>query len=221
MLGDEPLDLPHVLGGADEALGDIVHAVLQAQYQVIFVLVSKGRGPGGDVGQVDPLVLSQLASVNHATANVGGGDGQDLQLDLAVGQQYTVSLIYVSGQVLVGGGHDPGITYDVPGGDNHLGPGFQVHFAAILQGADAYLGPLEVLQDRQGHAQFLCTATEGGDGLDVLVWGAVGEVEPGHIHALLYKPLNHLLRVAGRAYGAYDLGLTHGVRLAGRVHRGE
>ena len=50
------------------------------------------------------------------------------------------------------------------------------------------------------------------ENLTVLSPGSMGEVQPGHIHAVLDEPLKHIRRTGSGANGANDFGSRHGLR---------
>ena len=62
-------------------------------------------------------------------------------------------------------------------------PGTQVYRGVIAQRAGADFGPLQVLQNADGASQLGGDLAQGADALQVLVVGAMGEVEAGNIHA--------------------------------------
>ena len=55
-------------------------------------------------------------------------------------------------------------------------------------------------------SQFAGSLAKSVDHHGMLFVGAVGEVQPGHVHTQQHEIANHLLGVADRANGANNLG---------------
>ena len=75
---------------------------LQRPAQVLGVLLRQRRDGHGDAGQVDALVVGDLAGHDDLGDDVGVVDRDDLQPDLAVVDQERVAGLHVAGQTLVG-----------------------------------------------------------------------------------------------------------------------
>ena len=101
-------------------------------------------------GDVDALLVLDLAAVQHLADDVGVVDGLDLQLDQAVVQHDGAAGLHVLRQILVGDGADLLGALDLAGGQGEHLAGIQ-HLGAVLKVLQADLGALGVQQgsDRQ------------------------------------------------------------------------
>jgi hypothetical protein len=79
-----------------------------------------------------------------------------------------------------------------------------------FEASGAYLGALQILQNADGAVLLFRGAAQAGNIARVLLMGAVGEVQPGYIHAQPHQLTEHGFGIARRANGADDLGAAGG-----------
>lgn len=100
------------------------------------------------------------------------------------------------------------IPHDVPGGQGELLAGPQ-HDGTCGEGLQPDLRPLGVQHGGHRQAQLRPQGLQGVQTTLVLRVAAVGEIEPGHVHAGLQHLPQDALPVRGRTEGAHDLCLSH------------
>ena len=201
-------DLPHVVRRADEAGGDEVKALFHAEEDVLPVpLAHVGHGQA-DARHIDALVVFHGPVVFHPAADVRRCGLQHRQAHQAVVQQDGVAGLHVPGQVGVGDGAALLIPHDVPGGQGELLAGPQ-HDGTCGEGLQPDLRPLGVQHGGHRQAQLRPQGLQGVQTTLVLRVAAVGEIEPGHVHAGLQHLPQDALPVRGRTEGAHDLCLSH------------
>ena len=183
--GDESAHFLRILRPAHERHGDRVHALLEPEGQVDGVLVGEAGDGQGRTRQVDALVGAQASAQDHAGFGAGGGDGGQLEFELAIIQQDAPAF----GQrgVDLGeieGDEDPFGILDgsIRGGQGDGVALFQVD-ALGGQCADAQFRPLQVLQDGERLAGLFGQCAQLRDARLVIGMRAVREIEPGDVHA--------------------------------------
>ena len=80
---------------------------------------------------------------------------------------------------------------------------------AVFEGADPVLGALGIQQDGNGQIQLLTDLFDEVNLLLLLLMGAVGKIQPGHIHTGQAHFFQSLLVLGGGANGADNLGFPH------------
>jgi hypothetical protein len=212
----------HVGGVAHEGQGHVVDAVGEAEVQVGPVLLAHGLGPEAHAGQVDALVLLEHPALDHLAAHLHPVGGEHPQLDEAVVHQQPVARAHVLGQVRVGGRHLAGVPQHLgAGGESDGGPRLQEH--AHLAGGQrpgADLGPLQVLQHRQGLPQPARGGPHLVEGEGVVLGASVGEVQAGHVCAQLEELADGLGIGGGWPQGGDDLGAPHRRSITPHAGRG-
>ena len=213
-LHDQP-DGVHVGRLPHERQGDKVDPEAEGEGQVVDVLGGHGRGAEPGAGQVHALVVRQRATLDHPAGDVPAVGGDGLEPDEAVVDEERVARDHVAGQVLVGHRRPLAVALAGLGRDGEDGAGLQDGGAAV-EAAEADLGALEVGQhaDRPSYrvgGLAHCRAERG-----VIVVGAMGEVEPGHVHPRLDQLPDGLDRARGRPEGADDLGAAKSCRAPSR-----
>ena len=83
------------------------------------------------------------------------------------------------------------------------------HLHAVLELFQADLGALGVQQSSHGLAQLGTDGFQVVQAALVLLIGAVGKVETGHVHAVGDQLAQHAVLIGGRAQGADDLCFSH------------
>ena len=208
ILVQQVADVVDVLCGADEGSGDEIEALLDAEDDVVAVALAQVGHGQVDAGDIDALLGLDLAAVEHFADDVGVRDALDGQLDEAVVQHDGAALVDVLGQVLVGDGADLLGALHLAGGQGEGLAGFQ-HLDAVLELLQTDLGTFGVQQSGHGLAQL------GAEGLQhiqtalVLLVGAVGKVEAGHVHAVGDQFAQDAVLIGRRAKGADDLRFSH------------
>ena len=167
-------------------------------------------------GRLSPLFEFRTPPVTTRVVISGPATAVTDQLQQAVVDQDAVARLHDLGQQLVLDGDTARRAGDVLRGQHQRLPLGDGH-APLLHDADPQLGALQITQDGDGLARGRRRRADAGDGLGVKGLFAVGEVEPGHVHAGLDEGGQQFRLAAGRADGADDLGaqkLKHGVSLA-------
>ena len=161
-----------------------------------------------DAGHVDALFVFDLAAVQHLAGDVGVGHVGDAQLDEAVVQHDGAALVHILGQVLVGDGADLLGALHLAGGQGEGLAGFQ-HLNAVLELLQANLGAFGVQQGSNGLVQLSADSLQHVQTALVLLVGAVGKVEAGHVHAVGDQLAQDAVLIGRRAKGADDLRFSH------------
>ena len=208
VLVQQVADVVHVLCGAHKGSGDEIKALLHAEDDVVAVTLAQVRHGEVDAGHVDALFVFDLAAVQHLAGDVGVGHVGDAQLDEAVVQHDGAALVHILGQVLVGDGADLLGALHLTGGQGKGLACFQ-HLHAVLELFQADLGALGVQQSSHGFAQLGTDGFQVVQAALVLLIGAVGKVETGHVHAVGDQLAQHAVLIGGRAQGADDLCFSH------------
>ena len=161
-----------------------------------------------DAGDIDALLGLDLAAVEHFADDVGVRDALDGQLDEAVVQHDGAALVDVLGQVFVGDGADLLGALHIAGGQGEGLTGFQ-HLNAVLELLQADLGAFGVQQGSNGLVQLSADSLQHIQTALVLLIGAVGKVEAGHVHAVGDQLAQDAVLIGRRAKGADDLRFSH------------
>ena len=201
-------DLIHILCGAHEGSCDEIEALLDAEDDVVPVALAHVGHGQVDAGDVDALLVLDLAGVQDGADDVGVGDFLDGQLDQAVVQHDAAAGLDVVGQVLIGDGDDVLGALHLAGGEGEGLAGLQ-RLGTVLKILQADLGALGVQQGGDGLVQLLTDGLQSIETALVLLVGAVGKVEAGDVHPVLNQPPQHAFLVGGGAQGADDLGFAH------------
>ncbi len=205
---DRPFDVQQILGPANEAQGNEVHAQVQGEGEVLPVLLGEGGLGDVDPRQVDPLVVGEFAPVDDDADGAGVGGLLGAELHLPIREQDGVAGLDVIAEALVGGGDDA-IVPDLlrgPYGDPVTIPEGE---RAALELPDADLGALEVREHRHRLPRL---SGGGAKQLELPLMGLpgpVGEVEPGDAHARPDQLDEHGAIERCRSHGRHDLGPTH------------
>ena len=197
-----------VLCGAHEGSSDEVEALLDAEDDVVAVALAQVGHGQVDAGDIDALLGLDLAAVEHFADDVGVRDALDGQLDEAVVQHDGAALVDVLGQVLVGDGADLLGALHLAGGQGEGLAGFQ-HLNAVLELLQADLGAFGVQQSSNGLVQLSADSLQHVQTALVLLVGAVGKVEAGHVHAVGDQLAQDAVLIGRRAKGADDLRFSH------------
>lgn len=132
--------------------------------------------------------------------------GVDREHDEAVVQQQPVAGAHVARQVLVVEAHSLGVAgLGARGVEHELGARLEPDLA-LRELADADLGALQVGHDRHLAARLACGLAHHGGAVDVVLRGAVAEIEPHHADLVQDHLLQQLGRVGRRAERGDDLG---------------
>ncbi len=199
-LSYDPARRLRVLRPPDEAEGDDVDPLRQAEAQVFLVLLGQGGGGQPRPRQVQPLVLGEETAVDDDRLNLPGGDGGNLKLDVAVVDEDGVAGVNLLGQVLVVRVDAFLSSFDRPGGYRERRARLELDRAA-RQGPDADLRPLEVLHDGDDAARLAGDLPHRRDPAAVGGAVVVGEVETHHVDPGLDELAKHRLVVGRRAEG--------------------
>ena len=211
---------PHIqqiLTAGDKGTGNEIHILLNAEQQIRLVLLTEEGLLEHLVGEAHTLAVGHLAPGQHLADHVGVGSFLHLEDQQTVVHQHPVAALEVIGQPGIADGDVVLVALLLPGGKGEGIPLPDLDLP-VFKGADAILRTLGVQHNGNGQAQLLPHALDELDLLTVLLVGAMGKVQPGHIHARLTQAGQRLL-VTGRADGAYDLCFTHNHSLLCRCQR--
>ncbi len=199
--------LGHVLGPLHEGQRHPVHTHVQAEGQVGQVLLGQGRDGQHHIGNIQTLVVGQLAAGDHPGFGVIQAVMLDPQADAAVVQQQF-------------GAHMQGVEHlGVQQRCALAGAGGLVHVQAehlaglqrrlaIFELAHAQLGALQVHQHADGAAGLAFQGADGFVALQMVLVRAVAEIQAEHIGTSQEQALDGLGRGRGGAEGGEDLGVT-------------
>ena len=216
VLAEEVVDVLQVLPPGDEGAGDEVHVVLDAEEDVLLVLLAEIGLAEDLVGEAHALVVGGLAPHQHPAHRVGGGELLHLKGEKTVVEENPVSHRQVLHHAGIAYRHTLLIAYDLLRGEGEPVP-LPEGDLSLFKGADAVLGALGVQHDGDGKLQLLPHGLDEVNLLLVLGVGAVGKIQPGHIHARQAHGGEGLLVLTGGADGADDFCLAHNVLLFTKV----
>ena len=208
VLVQQVADVVDVLCGAHEGSCDEIEALLCAEDDIVAVALAHIRHGQMHAGDVDALLVLDLAAIQHLADDVGVVDGLDLQLDQAVVQHDGAAGLHVLRQILVGDGADLLGALHLAGGQGEHLAGFQ-HFGAVLEVLQADLGAFGVQQGGDRLAQLFTDGLQLFKTAQVLFVRAVGKIEPGNVHAIGDQLAQNAFFIGGRAQGADDLCFSH------------
>ena len=201
-------DLPHVGGGADEASGYEVKALLRTEEDVLPVPLAHVGQREADTGNVDALAVFHDTVVLYPAADGGGGGVQHGQSHQTVIQQNGVSRLHILGQLGVGDGAAVLVTHDILGGQGELLPGVQ-HHGAVGKGLQPDLRPLGIQHGGHRQVQLFPQGLQLIQPGLVLLVRSMREVKAGHVHSGQQHFPQDALPVCGGTQSAHDLGFPH------------
>ena len=213
LLGDQAARLGHVLGTLDEGQRDPVRAHGHGEVQIRLVLLGQRRDGQKGVGDVDALVVGQVAAHQHAHVGKVGAVLFHPHAQAAVVQQQLGAL----GQR----GENLGVGQRRALGGAHLGRQIEAEMRAAFQMdlaafelAHAQLGTLQVGQHGDGAAHPALQLADGVVAGLMIGIGAVAEVQPEHVGSGDEQALDRLRGGRGRPQRGDDL------RVSCSTHRG-
>jgi hypothetical protein len=142
----------HVLDGADEGQPDIIHSLLQAEAEVVQILLTEDREAGEPRRDVDALTGAQTAAADDATIDLHLRHALDTELDGSVGEEQRVARFDLARQGRVRHRHPAGGALDRNRREDERVTGFE-RDAPAGDGADAHLGSGEILEHADGDSQ--------------------------------------------------------------------
>ncbi|MDT4837335.1 hypothetical protein FQZ97_710650 [compost metagenome] len=192
---------------------DIVRAQGHGGLDVVHVLGRQRRRRQAAALAVDALVVGQVAANAHGGEDLGAQHAVHHQHDQAVVEQQQVAGADVARQVLVVQA-DAFLIAELAGGIEDKGVARLERDLAVLELADTDLGALQV-----GHDGDLAPARLGGlahqaGAVDMVLRGAVREIQPHHVDACGNHARQDLQRAGGGADGGNDLGGTGHARVS-------
>ncbi|MDT4836554.1 hypothetical protein FQZ97_702590 [compost metagenome] len=177
---------------------------------IVHVLGGERRRGQAAALLVDALVVRQLAAEIHRGVHRWTHHLVDDQHDQAVIEQQRVAGLHVAGELLVVQAHAFEIAQLGARGIEHEFFTRHQHHLALGKLAHADLGALQVGHDADLAPGALGRCAHQRGAVDVVLRGAVREVEANHVHARADHGFEQS-RVAGsRAEGGNDLGGAHG-----------
>ena len=210
VLAQDVAHLADIGGGSREACRNVVKAGFAPEDQIVPVLRADERHRQVCPGDVDALVVRDLAAVAHGADDVRIRDLIDAHADETVIDEDGAADRHILRKALVGDGAAGLIAQDLLGGQGELLTGLEFH-GAVLEIAQADLRSLGVQEGGDRKIQLLAHLQHLVKALLVLLVGAMGKIEAGDIHAGLHQFADGLLVIARRSECADDLGLSHSV----------
>ena len=230
--GDQATGLLDVGGALDEAEGDPIDTHVDGEVEVDQILGRQGRDRQHRAGNVDTLVVRQLAADQDAGLGEIGAVTLDQQADAAVVDQQFGSHPE-SGEHFRMGQRRPHLVAQFRRQVEAKGIAIVQANLAAFDVADAQLGTLKVGQHGDRPMQLALDVADGVVARLVIGVGAVAEVEPEHIGASDKQVFDRLRGGRGRPQSGDDFGVTvslhriafvvsaHHSRLAAVWHRHE
>ena len=197
----------HIGGLPDKGLADIVHAVFEAEGEILAILFRNRRRGNHGARQVDPLVVAQRSAHHYPAADFVARNVKDGQLHVSIIQQDPLAGAHILGQTGIGGGKEAVLSQHIAGGDGHLRAGLQVHRAVFHQ-AGADLGALQIAQDGNSEGPVRRLFPDNGDEFRLFLLSAVRKIQPEHIHAAVHQGADHVAVFRSRPQGSDNLGTT-------------
>ena len=197
-----------VLLPGHEGAGHVIHVVLDAEQQVVLVLLAQVHLIQDLAGEGHALAVAQLAARHHPAPDFRPFDFHHVHGDQAVIDQYPVARVQILVQVGIGDGHLVFVALHVV----HM-QGEQVALVqenlVVHKGFDPVLGAFGVQHDGDGQVQLFPDGFHPADLFRVFRVGAVGKIDPGHVHARQHHFFQDFFALAGRADGANDFCFAH------------
>ena len=197
-----------VCGAAHEGHGDVVKIVLYGKFEIAAV-------PGGEAwqghvhaGHIDAFVVAQHAAGNYAAKNVCAGQVFHLQFDQSVVEQDAVADMKVLGQGVIGDGYATFAAGKVPAGQGKAVAGSQSD-RPVCKCADTDFRAFGVQNGGYGDPLLPAGRAQLFEHGQMARMAAVGEVEPGGVHAAAQQGAEHGVAAAGRAERADDFCFSH------------
>src|SRR5881296_1600719 len=200
-LAQEVPHLPDVGRRSYERDGDEVNGVLEAEAEVLAVLVGEARNRERHMRERDPLVIADAPPHDDPAAHLLRRCLFHLELDHAVVHPDLVARADVR-EVL-------GVVQRRALRGAHHGLRAERERLAGPEGAEADLRPLQILKDRDRPAPAGLALADQPDDLGVLGVGAVGEVHAGDVHARGDQAVELGAALAGGTEGTDDPGPPH------------
>ena len=154
-------------------------------------------------------MLAERAACQTFAVDFGALNAFHFKLDDAVVHRYGVAGLQVLVEILIIDADLRLVPCHVLGGKGKAVPRFHFHLTGS-KCSDAVLRAFGVQHDGDGQPQLLTYPLDQLDFPLVFGMGAVGKVQPGHIHAGLTHAGQGLLIRTDRANGAYNFGFSHG-----------
>ena len=207
----QPAGVIHVRGIAGKGHCQVVQFHLGSQLDIGLVLLGQGRGGEAAATAVDALVVGQRAADGHLAVQGVGCGLEHAHHHPAVVQQQFVADAAVLDQIRVVDADDvlgTGVQ-GVAGGEGEAVANLQFD-ALAREFGDADLRPLQVAEQGNVAPVFGRQLTHQACAGLVLVRGAVGEVETGHVEAGDDQLFEDFGAVAGGAEGGNDFAAAKG-----------
>ena len=175
-------DIEQILPARDERTGDEVHAVLDAEDNVLAILLAQIRLAEHLAGEVHALFIAQQAAYEHGAMRFRIGHLVDAKAEHAVAQKDHVAGLKILHQVFIADRNAMLVADDFFGGEGEF---LSLHerYLPLFKGADAVLGPLRVEHDGDGQIQLLAQLFDAFNARQLLRVRAVRKIEPRHVHA--------------------------------------
>ena len=201
-------DSQNVLGGADKGGRHKIEPLPDTEEQVLLIGIAKVGHGKGDAGDVNPLVVGDLAAVDHGAGDVGIGNGLHPQLHQAVINQDAAAGDHVPRESLVGDGSLLLGPHHLAGGEGKGSAASQLD-APPLKIPQANLRSLGIQQGGNGQPQLRPQLPHQPQLFQVLLVAAVGKVEAADVHSQQHHFAQGHLVAGGWAKGADNLCFSH------------
>ena len=198
----------HILPGGDKGGRHKIHAVLNAEEQVLFILLAEEIVGQDAVGKIHAFPIGQVAAGHHPAQGVAALQLLHAENHQTVVDHDGVADLQIVDEALIGDGHPSLISDDILGGEGkHVAVLERDLF--VFESFDAVFRPLGVEHDRNGQLQLLPNPLDQVDFLLVLLVRAVRKIEARDIHARQAHLRQGFLVFAGRPDGADNFRFPH------------
>src|SRR5690606_12665251 len=206
---------PHVLGFAHEGRRDHVHAHAHAVADMFLVAFGQGGQVQVRVGDHQAFAGRKRAADDDAAVDDLAFDGIHLELDEPVVQEDGAARPHDAVQVRIADRRLGAVAFNGPAAADEAERLARLQHRAGLHGAHTNFRPLDVQQDANVALGRLRGLADAADALALLFHGAVGKIQPGHVHAGRDELVQD--RIGRGPDGAYNLCASHSYPSLGRT----
>ena len=183
--------------------------VLNAEQQVLLVLLAQVGLLEDLVGKAHALVVGQIAANDRLTADILPFDRQHAEAHKAVVDKNRIAGLKLLGEVLVAHGDDRAVAFNIPCCKGEKVAVVDMHLASFER-AGAVFGALGVEHDGDGEVKLLAYLLNHADLGKLLFVRAVGKIEAGNIDTRPAHGGKNAGVTAGRSDGCDDFCFSHG-----------
>ena len=204
---EELAHVQNVLRTAGEGGGDEVHAVLDAEGDVLAVLGAEVRHAEVHVGDVDALSVGDDAVVVDDADDLAGGEAAHGHAHQAVIDEDGGAFLDIARQVGVGDGGALGVAHHALGKQSK-GLALLELDLSVFKRFQTDFRTLGIQHDGDGQVQLPPERLDAADVVQMRFVRSMRKVEPGYVHARQNQFAEDGVVLGGGAERAYDLGLA-------------